>query len=71
MSLTIFKLICYHFANLPIFFIFRSLLIHIQDWYEDLYWPYDEDETVLGIRYCISGILTASAIFILISTFFG
>lgn len=49
----------------------KSLLIHIQDWYEDLYWPYDEDETILGIRYCISGILTATAVFILMSTFFG
>merc|ERR1719317_181068 len=49
----------------------KYLLIHIQDWYEDLYWPYDEEETILGIRYCISGILTASAVFILMSSFFG
>ena len=33
----------------------KSLLIHLNDWYSDLYWPYDEEETVLGLRYTISG----------------
>ena len=39
-------------------FVFRSLLLHFQDWYSDLTWPFDEDETLLGMRYVISGILT-------------
>jgi len=49
----------------------KSMLIHIQDWYGNLYWPYDESETILGMRYCISGILTATAVFIVVSPFFG
>lgn len=49
----------------------KSLLLQFSDWYSDLYWPYDEEETVLGLRYCVSGILTVSAVIILMATFFG
>ena len=33
----------------------KSLLVHLSNWYSDLYWPYDEEETVLGLRYTLSG----------------
>ena len=49
----------------------KSLLVHLSDWYSDLCWPYDEDETILGLRYAISGILATTAFAILCSTFFG
>jgi len=49
----------------------KSLLVHLNDWYSDLCWPYDEDETVLGLRYAISGLLTTLALAVLCSTFFG
>jgi hypothetical protein len=41
---------------------FRSLLLHLQGWYSELAWPYDEEETLLGMRYLISGILTGNTI---------
>jgi hypothetical protein len=40
----------------------RSLLLHLQGWYSELAWPYDEEETLLGMRYLISGILTGNTI---------
>jgi inositol 1,4,5-triphosphate receptor-associated cGMP kinase len=49
----------------------KSLLVHLSDWYSDLCWPYDEEETILGLRYAISGILATTAFAILCSTFFG
>ena len=48
----------FHSISLNFMFVFRSLLLHFQDWYSDLTWPFDEDETLLGMRYVISGILT-------------
>ena len=47
---------------------FRSLLVQLQGWYEELAWPYDEDDTILCIRYSISAILTTAALAILLST---
>ena len=29
---------------------FRSLLVSLKSWYDDLAWPYDEDDTILCIR---------------------
>ena len=49
----------------------ESLLVPLCAWYSDLCWPYDEDETILGLRYAISGILATTAFAILCSTFFG
>jgi hypothetical protein len=43
---------------------FRSLLLHLQGWYSDLAWPFDEEETILGMRYVISGILTGTTTFL-------
>jgi len=47
----------------------KSLMIHISDWYSELYWPYDEEETILGARYCMSGCLLLAACAVLINTF--
>ena len=41
----------------------RSVVVQLRDWYSDLYWPYDEDETVLCVRYSVSGILTGNAVY--------
>jgi len=47
----------------------KSLLIHLQTWYSELYWPYDEEETILGVRYFISGFLSVAAFAVLLGTF--
>ena len=40
-------------------------------WYRDLYWPWDLEETLLGIRYCLTGLLLFAAFLALVWTFFG
>lgn len=48
---------------------FRSVLQRLRDWYNDLYWPYDYDETILGLRYLATGILLVAAAIALLLTF--
>jgi len=43
----------------------------LRDWYYDLYWPYDRDETILGLRYVATGLLLLAAFVSLIVTFVG
>ncbi|XP_023326662.1 lymphoid-restricted membrane protein [Eurytemora carolleeae] len=49
----------------------KSLILHLQTWYSDLYWPYDEEETILGLRYFISGLLSVAAFAIVVATLIG
>jgi len=49
----------------------KSLILHFKTWYSELYWPYDEEETLLGIRYSISAILSVAAFAIVLGTLFG
>ena len=53
----------------PISYHFRSLIQRLRDWYNDLYWPYDYEETVLGLRYVATGILLLAAFISLLMTF--
>jgi len=46
-----------------------SLIQRLRDWYNDLYWPYDYEETVLGLRYVATGILLLAAFISLLMTF--
>jgi len=46
-----------------------SVLQRIRDWYNDLYWPYDYEETILGLRYVATGILLLAALISLLMTF--
>lgn len=48
----------------------KSLLVQLQSWFGDLAWPYDEEETILCVRYSISALLTTAAFAILLNTFF-
>jgi len=47
------------------------LLHRLRDWYYDLYWPYDRNETILGLRYVATGLLLLAAFISLIVTFVG
>ena len=47
----------------------RSLLVQLQGMVGDLAWPYDEEETILCVRYSISAILATAAFAILLNTF--
>jgi len=47
----------------------KSLMVHLSNWYSDLYWPYTEEETILGIRYTVSGLLLLAAAIVLVTTF--
>lgn len=49
----------------------RSIVLHLKEWYEDFYWPFDQDETILGIRYCVTGILLMAAFLLVAVTFIG
>ena len=46
---------------------FRQLL----DWYHDLYWPWDQEDTLMGLRYGITGMLLLAAFVSLILNFLG
>jgi hypothetical protein len=48
----------------------RSVVRRLVEMYQELYWPFDWDETVLGLRYCLTGILLAAAFLSLVFTFF-
>ena len=47
------------------------MLFQLKELYDDLYWPYDKDETVLGVRYCVAGLLVTAALLIVVATFVG
>ena len=47
----------------------RSIIRRVIEWYNDLSWPYDWDETVLGLRYSVTALLLIGAFFALISAF--
>jgi hypothetical protein len=51
-------------------FIFSSLYKQLVQWYRDMYWPWDWDETVLGLRYSLTAILLLAAFVSLVYTFF-
>lgn len=46
-----------------------SVLQRLKELYNDLYWPYDYDETILGLRYVATGILLMAAMISLLLTF--
>ena len=48
-----------------------SIRQRFTEWYNDLYWPYDYEETLLGLRYVATGFLLLAALFSLIFTFLG
>ena len=50
---------------------FRSVLFQLKELYDDFYWPYDKEETVLGVRYCVAGLLVTAALLIVVATFVG
>nr|XP_040564465.1 inositol 1,4,5-triphosphate receptor associated 1-like isoform X2 [Lepeophtheirus salmonis] len=49
----------------------KSIIQNVMDWYRDFSWPWDWEETVLGFRYCLTGILLFAAFVSLVMTFFG
>lgn len=49
----------------------RSIVLHLKEWYKDFYWPFDQDETILGLRYCVTGILLTAAFLLVTVTFIG
>jgi hypothetical protein len=48
-----------------------SFYKQLVQWYRDLYWPWDWEETILGLRYSLTGILLFAAFVSLIFTFFA
>ena len=54
-----------------LYFYFRSLYKQLVQWYRDLYWPWDWDETILGLRYSLTCLLLFAAFISLIYTFFA
>lgn len=48
-----------------------SVVQRLRDCYNDLYWPYDYNETLLGLRYVATGILLLAAVISLLMTFVG
>ena len=49
----------------------RSLFTKLDQWSRDLTWPWDLDETLMGVRYFTTGILLFMAFLSLVFTFFG
>ena len=47
----------------------RSLLVQLQGMVGELTWPYDEEETILCLRYSVSALLATAAFAILLNTF--
>ena len=43
----------------------------LTEWYNDLFWPYDYEETILGLRYVATGFLLLAALLSLVFTFLG
>ncbi len=41
----------------------------LSDMYQDMYWPFDWEETVMGLRYCLTGVLLLAAFLALVFTF--
>ena len=48
-----------------------SIRQRLIEWYNDLYWPYDYEETILGLRYFATGFLLLAAFLSLLFTFLG
>merc|ERR1712029_612097 len=48
-----------------------SIRQRLLDWYNNLYWPYDYEETILGLRYVATGFLPLAAAVSLLLTFVG
>ena len=48
-----------------------SIRQRLLDWYNNLYWPYDYEETILGLRYVATGFLLLAAAVSLLLTFVG
>ena len=48
---------------------YRSMLQRVKECYNDFYWPYDYNETILGLRYVATGILLLAAVISLLMTF--
>ncbi|XP_059079877.1 uncharacterized protein LOC131878014 isoform X2 [Tigriopus californicus] len=49
----------------------RQYFRHFMELYEEFTWPWDWDETILGVRYAITGVLLFAAFISLVFTFFG
>ncbi len=47
------------------------MLRRLTEWYQDLAWPFDWDETILGVRYCLTGALLLAAFISVVATFIG
>lgn len=47
----------------------KSLLVQLQGMVGELTWPYDEEETILCLRYSVSALLATAAFAILLNTF--
>ena len=45
------------------------MLQRVKECYNDFYWPYDYNETILGLRYVATGILLLAAVISLLMTF--
>ena len=50
-------------------FYFSSLYRHLVQWYREVSWPWDWEETILGLRYSLTGILLFAAFVSLVFTF--
>nr|XP_040564466.1 inositol 1,4,5-triphosphate receptor associated 1-like isoform X3 [Lepeophtheirus salmonis] len=61
----------HHLSNIRKNLFYRSIIQNVMDWYRDFSWPWDWEETVLGFRYCLTGILLFAAFVSLVMTFFG
>ena len=46
-----------------------SLYRHLVQWYREVSWPWDWEETILGLRYSLTGILLFAAFVSLVFTF--
>ena len=49
----------------------RSLFTKLDQWSRDLTWPWDLDETLMGVRYFTTGLLLFLAFLSLVFAFFG